>query len=108
MKTPPRVEHILGFIRPVINRMKGALIAKGNYFIPLKEATQITIDCSLIPVVELDEGTTVLLDFGNRLSEDIKDLIGQSWTNYRLSPRGRTRRRPRRLSKESSAVPGTT
>jgi LysM repeat protein len=85
-KTPPTTEHILGFIRPVLNRMNGTLIAKGNYFIPLKEATQITIDCSLIPIVELDEGTTVLLDFGNRLSEDIKALIGQSWKNYAFVP----------------------
>ncbi|HBB18501.1 MAG TPA: hypothetical protein DCZ97_16455 [Syntrophus sp. (in: bacteria)] len=86
MKTPPTAEHILGIIRPVVHRMKGTLIARGNYFIPLKEATQITIDCSLIPVVELDEGTTVLLDFGNRLSEDIKALIGQTWKNYAFVP----------------------
>jgi len=84
--TPPRVEHILGFIRPVINRMKGTLIAGGNYFIPLKDTTQITIDCSSIPVVELDDGATVLLDFGNRLSESIKGMIGQSWTNYGFVP----------------------
>jgi len=82
VKTPPSVEHVLGLIRPVVGRMNGTLIAKGNYFIPLKEATQITIDCSLIPVVELDEGTTFLLDFGNRLSEEIKALIGRSWPNY--------------------------
>jgi hypothetical protein len=85
-KAPPTVEHILGFIRPVINRMKGTLITRGNYFIPLKEAAQITIDCSLIPVVELDDGATFFLDFGNRLSENIKDLIGQSWTNYVFLP----------------------
>jgi len=84
--TLPSVEHILGFIRPVINRMKGTLIAKGNYFIPLKDTAQITIDCSSIPVVELDDGATVLLDFGNRLSEGIKGMIGQSWTNYGFVP----------------------
>jgi LysM repeat protein len=86
MTTQPTAEQILGFIRPVISRMNGTLIAAGNYFIPLKEATQITIDCSAIPVVELDEGTTVLLDFGNRLSGEIKALIGQSWTNYAFLP----------------------
>ena len=42
----------------------------------------MTIDCSLIPVVELDDGSTVLLDFGNRLSDNLKALISQSWTNY--------------------------
>lgn len=87
MVTPPRIEQILGFIRPVIHRMKGTLTAKGNYFIPLKDTAQITIDCSLIPVVELDDGATVLLDFGDRLSESIKGMISQSWTNYGFVPR---------------------
>jgi hypothetical protein len=75
-------DDLLGTIRPVINRMRGAVTATGSYFIPLQETTQITIDCSLIPVVELDDGTTVLLDYGNRLSESLKELIRQSWKNY--------------------------
>ncbi len=82
MKPPPTAEGLLGLIRPVISRMKGSITAAGNYFIPLKDTAQVTIDCSLIPVVELDDGLTVLLDFGNRLSENLKGLIIQSWTNY--------------------------
>ena len=78
----PSAEGLLGLIRPVISRMKGTITAAGNYFIPLKDTAQVTIDCSLIPVVELDDGSTVLLDFGNRLSENLKGLITQSWTNY--------------------------
>ena len=81
-KVTPITERQLGIIRPVISRMKGALTAAGNYFIPLKDTAQVTIDCSLIPVVELDDGSTVLLDFGNRLSDNLKALISQSWTNY--------------------------
>lgn len=83
---PPRVEPVLEFIRPVIHRMKGTITARGNYYIPLKDAAQITIDCSLIPVVELDDGATVLLDFGNRLSESVKEMIVQSWTNVDVVP----------------------
>jgi hypothetical protein len=48
----------------------------------LQETTQITIDCAQIPVVELDDGTTVLLDYGDRLSENLKVLIRQTWKNY--------------------------
>ena len=81
-KTPPAAEGLLGIIRPVIDRMRGAVTDKGNYFIPLGENAQVTIDCSLIPVVELDDGSTVLLDFGNRLSGDLKGLIRKSWPNY--------------------------
>ena len=81
-KPPPIAEGFLGLIRPVISRMKGAVTAEGNYYIPLKDTAQVTIDCSLIPVVELDDGSTVLLDLGNRLSENLKKLITQTWPNY--------------------------
>ena len=81
-KKSPAADDLLGIIRPVINRMRGAVTATGSYFIPLQETTQITIGCSMIPVVELDDGTTVLLDYGNRLSENLKELIRQSWKNY--------------------------
>ncbi len=87
-KAPPGAEGLLGVIRPVIGRMKGSLTARGNYYIPLKDNTQVTIDCSLIPVVELDDGSTIFLDFGNHLPDRLKDLIGQSWPNYAFLPAG--------------------
>ena len=75
-------EPLLGIIRPVITRMRGAVALSGNHFIPLEETTQITIDCAQIPVVEMDDGTTVLLDYGSHLSENLKGLIRQIWKNY--------------------------
>ncbi len=81
-RLPPAADGLLGIIHPVISRMKGSVIARGNYFIPLRENARVAIDCSLIPVVELDDGTTVLLDFGNLLSEGLRDLILQSWPSY--------------------------
>jgi hypothetical protein len=98
IKTQPTTELLLGVIRPVISRMRGTLTAVGNYFIPLKDTAQVMIDCSLIPVVELDDGSTVFLDFGNRLSDNLKGLISQSWPNYATISR---------RSRESSAIPGT-
>jgi len=74
-------DSLFGIIRPVIIRMRGVVTVTGSYFIPLQETTQITIDCAQIPLVELDDGTTVLLDYGDRLSENLKGLIRQSWKN---------------------------
>jgi len=82
VKIPPAGEGLTAIIRPVVGRMRGTVTDKGNYFIPLGENAQVTLDCFLIPVVELDDGTTVLLDFGNRLSEDLKGLIRKAWPNY--------------------------
>jgi hypothetical protein len=75
-------DSLFGIIRPVIGRMRGMVTATGSYFIPLQETTQVTIDCSQIPVVELDDGTTVLMDYGDRLSENLKKLIRQSLKNF--------------------------
>ncbi len=81
-ETAAIADSLFGIIRPVIGRMRGMVTATGSYFIPLQETTQVTINCSQIPVVELDDGTTVLLDYGDRLSENLKKLIRQSWKNY--------------------------
>ncbi|MDA8125860.1 MAG: LysM peptidoglycan-binding domain-containing protein [Deltaproteobacteria bacterium] len=86
LNLPPNAETLLGFIGPVIGRMKGSLTTMGSYFIPLQENAQITIDCTLIPVIELPDGTTLLLDFGNRLSAPLKGMIRQSWPNYAFLP----------------------
>jgi hypothetical protein len=85
-KATPSAERLLGIIRPVISRMRGTITATGTYFIPLRDSTQISIDCSLIPVVELDDGSTVFLDFGNLLPDPLKSLISQSWPNYAFLP----------------------
>lgn len=87
-KAPSIAEGLLGIIRPVIARMKGSLTTRGHYYIPLRDNTQVTIDCSLIPVVELDDGSTVFLDFGNRLPDHLKGLISQSSPNFAFLPAG--------------------
>ncbi|PJA49808.1 MAG: hypothetical protein CO171_04245, partial [Syntrophobacterales bacterium CG_4_9_14_3_um_filter_49_8] len=37
-----------------------------------------------IPLVELDDGSVILLDFGNRIPEDLSKMIRTNWKNYRL------------------------
>lgn len=88
--TDPRVsavrDDLRRIIRPVIARMQGTVTYSGEYFIPLQETTQITIDCAMIPIVELADGTTVLLDYGDRLTQNLKELIRQTWKNYAFVP----------------------
>lgn len=79
---PSGADNRLGMIRRVIRQMQGTVTATGTHVIPLQENAQVTIDCSLIPVVDLDDGTTVLLDYGDHLSEEVKGLISHSWRNY--------------------------
>jgi LysM repeat protein len=72
----------LDIIRDVIIRMNGALITLGKYYIPIPELGQITIDCSTIPIVELDDGSSIFLDFGNRIPDTLKNMIQSNWKNY--------------------------
>ncbi|MGA2332621.1 MAG: LysM peptidoglycan-binding domain-containing protein, partial [Syntrophales bacterium] len=72
----------LDIIRDVVNRMNGALITLGKYYIPIPELGQITIDCSTIPIVELDDGSSIFLDFSNRIPDALKNMIQSNWKNY--------------------------
>lgn len=79
---PP--EARLAVIKQVINQMKGSITSTGNYYIPIPKAGQVTIDCTKIPVVEFDDGTTTFLDLENRISADLKRMIRENWKNFRL------------------------
>jgi hypothetical protein len=72
----------LDIIKVVINRMNGTLITLGKYYIPIPELGQVTIDCSIIPIVELDDGSSIFLDFGNRIPDTLKNMIQSNWKNY--------------------------
>lgn len=72
----------LSVIRDILNRMNGSLNTEGNYYIPLPHSGQVTIECSTIPIVELDDGTIIGLDFGSRMPEAVKKLVRSNWDNY--------------------------
>ncbi|MGZ3580709.1 MAG: LysM peptidoglycan-binding domain-containing protein [Syntrophales bacterium] len=74
----------LSIIKVVINRMNGALITLGKYYIPIPELGQVTIDCSTIPIVELDDGNSIFLDFSNRIPDSLKKMIQSNWKNYHV------------------------
>jgi LysM repeat protein len=72
----------LDIIKVVINRMNGSLITLGKYYIPIPELGQVTIDCSTIPIVEMDDGSSIFLDFSNRIPDTLKNMIQSNWKNY--------------------------
>lgn len=75
-------ETRLAIIGHVISRMKGTLITTGKYYIPIPKAGQVTVDCSTIPVVELDDGSTMFLDFSDQIPDALKNIIHANWKNY--------------------------
>lgn len=74
----------LAVIKHIIMQMNGNMITGGNYYLPVSDTEQLTIDCSVIPVVELDSRTTIFLDLGSRSSSHLKKIISDRWKNYHL------------------------
>jgi len=81
-------------LRYILTRVNGAVISDGNYFIPLFPSGQITINCPIVPVVEFDDGMTVLLDVNHRLPASLKRVVEATWKNYRIVRLGKTQSLP--------------
>jgi hypothetical protein len=75
-------ETRLAIIGHVISRMNGTLITAGKYYIPIPKTGQVTVDCSTIPVVEFDDGSTIFLDFSDQIPNALKNTIHANWKNY--------------------------
>jgi LysM repeat protein len=82
-KTMPP-EARLALLKQVITQMNGTVTTTGNYYFPIPQAGQVTIDCSKIPVIEFDDNTTVFLDLENRANNNLKKMISSNWKNYSL------------------------
>lgn len=74
----------LEIIRHIVTQMHGNLTTKGNYYLPVSKTAQLTIDCSSIPVVELDDQTTVFLDMKSRSNLPLRKLISSRWSNWHI------------------------
>jgi len=73
----------LAVVKHIVSQMNGSLMMGGNYYLPVSKTEQLTIDCSIIPVVELD-GQTIFLDQGDRSDSQLKKIINDRWSNLHL------------------------
>lgn len=79
---PP--EARLALLKQIITQMNATVNTTGNYYLPIPKAGQVTIDCSKIPVIEFEGGTTVFLDLDNRANNNLKKMITSNWKNFHL------------------------
>jgi hypothetical protein len=83
-KTVMPPENRLDIIRAIMGRMNSSFVTTGKHFIPIPQMGQVTIDCSMIPVAELEDGSIVLVDFTDRITDPLKKTIQTSWQNYHV------------------------
>jgi len=84
LKISEQTESRLRLLEQIIKELNGTLLTSGNYHIPLPAAGQLTLDCGTIPVAELDDGTTVILDIAGRLPTGLAKIIRTRWRNHHL------------------------
>ncbi len=84
----PEVKPVLltekerALIRRIVERAGGSVLTDGNYYIPLSAEDQVTVDCAAVPIVELDDGSRILIDFGGQVPPDLRERIQRTWKNY--------------------------
>lgn len=84
LKISPETETQMLLLGGIIKELKGTLLTNGNYYIPLPDAGQLTLDCGTIPVAELEDGTIALLDLTGHLPDELAKMIRTHWRNYHL------------------------
>ncbi len=74
----------IAVIKHIITQMKGNMITTGNYYLPVSRTEQLTIDCAIIPVIEFEDQTTIILDLDKRANAELKKMIGDRWSSHHL------------------------
>ncbi len=75
---------LLPTIANIVGRLQGSMIVEGNYCIPVPPSSEVTIDCSKVPVIVFPFGDTVLLDLSNRMPDDLRGVIESAWNTYHI------------------------
>ena len=59
-------------------------VQSGEHFIPLKSGAQINLKAASFPVIDLQNGQTVVVDLRGGLPEKMGNLIESCWRDYRV------------------------
>ncbi|MCK9275979.1 MAG: LysM peptidoglycan-binding domain-containing protein [Syntrophales bacterium] len=79
----PRKER-LPVLAAIFDFLQGEVITSGDYYVPLPPSSQMTIDCSNVPVAEMKNGNKFLIDLDGLLPLPVKKAIESRWKNHRI------------------------
>ncbi len=77
-------ENQLSILRYLLSHTGGTMVTEGSFYIPLSPQGQIGVNCSQVPIAELADGKTVLLDFSDQIPNNVKKIVGSTWKNYSI------------------------
>lgn len=78
------LENHIAVIEAVARPMGGTMVREGGFYIPLPPSGQFALDAAKIPLVELENGMTVLLDRDGLIPESVARIIESTWKSYTI------------------------
>ena len=55
---------------------------RGDYHIPVPGGGEVTLNSASFPMVEMENGRKLIIDFGDQVPGKVEKLIASSWENY--------------------------
>jgi len=81
-------EHLMRISREldaVFTQMGEEWIQSGQHFIPLQSGGQVNLNANAYPILNLENGTRIIVDLFHELPEKMAQLIPATWNNYKVT-----------------------
>lgn len=75
-----------GLLSDLVRVLGEKWVDRGTLYLPLPSGGEVVLDLEEYPVVRFSGGIHVLIDFRNVLPQEVRRLIVETWTNYRVVP----------------------
>ena len=74
---------------PLLDESGSTLQQEGIHEFPDFEGSQLSLDTATYPIIQCENNTFLILDYYNRLPDEIKEVIQSNWNNYKIVPSGK-------------------
>jgi hypothetical protein len=78
------IKVIAGQLGEIFTLMGEQWLQTGEHFFPLKASSQLKLNASAYPIIDLTNGNKILVDLYNDLPEKMEDLITSNWNDYKV------------------------
>jgi hypothetical protein len=80
-------DHLMRLSREleaVFTQMGEEWVQSGQHFIPLQSGGQVNLNANAYPILNLENGTRIIVDLFHELPEKMAQLIPATWKNYKV------------------------
>ncbi|HVN71432.1 MAG TPA: LysM peptidoglycan-binding domain-containing protein, partial [Desulfomonilia bacterium] len=78
----PDLRKVKGNVMPALKTIGGKQRDKGSYFMPVTGGTNLSIDTSEVPVMELDTGKKIIFDLNEQITPEMKRFIEKAFPSF--------------------------